>query len=108
MRTTLDLPEELLNEAMSLTGEKTKTAVIIRALKTEIKKAKMVEVLNLRGKYPDMEIDLDVLRGRDRAKRHEDLMKGITDDFDSDWDHKRGDRTDQDSDSECPPDQPNE
>ena len=38
MRTTLDLPEELLNQAMALSHIKTKTQVIKLALKEFIRK----------------------------------------------------------------------
>ena len=38
MRTTLDLPENLLNEAMRVTHAETKTAVIVLALEELIRK----------------------------------------------------------------------
>ena len=38
MRTTIDLPEELLNEAMKVTGAKTKTMTICLALQELIRK----------------------------------------------------------------------
>ena len=47
MRTTLDLPEELLNEAMKITSTGTKTGVIILALRELIRKSKK-EKLNSR------------------------------------------------------------
>jgi len=40
MKTTLDLPDELMEEAMQLTDIKTKTEVIIVALQELIKKIK--------------------------------------------------------------------
>lgn len=40
MRTTLDLPENLLNEAMRVTHSETKTAVIVLALEELIRKSK--------------------------------------------------------------------
>jgi len=40
MKTTLDLPDELMEEAMQLTDIKTKTEVIILALQELIKKIK--------------------------------------------------------------------
>ena len=39
MRTTLDLPEKLLNEAMKITHIDTKTGVIVRALEELIRKS---------------------------------------------------------------------
>ena len=39
MRTTLDLPEHLIKEAMDLTHAKTKTALIIQAVEDLIRKS---------------------------------------------------------------------
>jgi len=63
MRTTLDLNENLLEEAMKLSGEKTKTSIINKALKDYIKKVKGRGIFEYGGKI-DLNIDLDVLRGR--------------------------------------------
>jgi Arc/MetJ family transcription regulator len=63
LRTTLDLNENLLDEAMKLSGEKTKTSVIHKALTDYINKAKSRGILDFGGKL-DLKIDLDVLRGR--------------------------------------------
>jgi Arc/MetJ family transcription regulator len=63
MRTTLDLPEELLNEAMKATRINTKTKVIITALEELIRKSKISELKEFKGKI-DLEIDLKDLRGR--------------------------------------------
>ena len=63
MRTTLDLPENLLAEAMQLTNIPTKTKVIVAALEELIKKNKMLELTKYKGKVA-MDIDLDTLRGR--------------------------------------------
>ena len=63
MRTTLDLPEDLLNEAMKATQIKTKTKVIITALEELIRKSKIAELKEFKGKI-DLDIDLDTIRGR--------------------------------------------
>jgi len=63
MRTTLDLPEELLSEAMQLTHSSTKTGVIVLALKELIKKSKISDLKKYKGKI-DLDIDLDVIRDR--------------------------------------------
>ncbi len=63
MRTTLDLPEDLVAEAMKATDIKTKTKVIITALEQLIKKTKISEIKKYKGKV-DLDIDLDELRGR--------------------------------------------
>lgn len=63
MRTTLDLPEELLDEAMKTTQIKTKTKVIITALEELIRKSKISEIKDYKGKI-DLDIDLNSIRGR--------------------------------------------
>jgi len=64
MRTTLDLPEDLLNEAMRTTHIQTKTKVIITALEELIRKTKIAELKQFKGQVSDLGIDLEVLRGR--------------------------------------------
>ncbi len=63
MRTTLDLPASLINEAMKVSHQKTKTAVIITALEDFLRKNRLQGLKRFRGKV-DLDIDLDVLRGR--------------------------------------------
>jgi len=63
MRTTLDLPEALLEEAMALTHIQTKTDVIKTALQNLIQKEKIRGLKNYFGKI-DLDIDLDTLRDR--------------------------------------------
>ena len=63
MRTTLDLPEDLLKEAMKASNSKTKTRVIIVALEDLIRKSKIADIKKFKGKV-DIDIDLDVIRGR--------------------------------------------
>ena len=63
MRTTLDLPEELLSEAMKVTQINTKTKVIIKALEDLIRKSKISELKEFKGKI-DLAINLDDIRGR--------------------------------------------
>jgi len=63
MRTTLDLPESLLQEAMALTHTVTKTEVIKLALSNLIQKEKIQELKSYFGKI-DLEIDLNELRSR--------------------------------------------
>ena len=50
MRTTLDLPENLLNEAMKVTHTGTKTGVIIKALGELVRKSKISDLKKYRGK----------------------------------------------------------
>lgn len=63
MRTTLDLPRELLEEAMQLTHTGTKTAVIVMALEELIRRAKISDLKKYRGKI-QLDMDLDTLRSR--------------------------------------------
>mgnify|MGYP000431854657 CR=1 FL=1 len=63
MRTTLDLPEELLDEAMKATHIQTKTKVIVTALEELIRKSKITELKKYKGKV-DLDIDLNTLRCR--------------------------------------------
>ena len=63
MRTTLDLPEDLVKEAMKVTRINTKTKVIITALEDLIRKSRISELKEYKGKI-DLDIDLEKLRGR--------------------------------------------
>lgn len=63
MRTTLDLPEELIDEAMRLTNNETITAVVICALENLVRKAKIEEIKAYKGQV-ELSIDLDSLRER--------------------------------------------
>ena len=63
MRTTLDLPEHLLNEAMKVTHMDTKTGVIVKALEELIRKSRISELKTYKGKI-DLDIDLDKVRDR--------------------------------------------
>ncbi len=63
MKTTLDLPENLLNEAMKVTHTNTKTAVIVKALEELVRKSKISELKKYRGRI-DLDIDLNELRDR--------------------------------------------
>ena len=63
MRTTLDLPGPLVDEAMRLSHQKTKTAVIISALEDLIRKTRISGLRKYRGKV-DLDIDLNVTRKR--------------------------------------------
>ena len=63
MRTTIDLPEDLLDEAMKLTHMRTKTGVIVLALEELIQKSKIKNLKGYKGKI-DLDMDLDTLRNR--------------------------------------------
>ena len=58
MKMTLDLPEDLLSEAMKATHIQTKTKVIVTALEELIRKSKIAGLKKYKGKV-DLDIDLD-------------------------------------------------
>lgn len=63
MKTTIDLPEELIAEAMQATGSKSKIEAIKKALHEVILREKRLKLLNFKGKV-DLNIDLNSLRDR--------------------------------------------
>jgi len=63
MRTTLDLPEALLREAMKASHQKTKTAAIITALQDLVRKSRLQELRRFRGRV-DVDLDVNILRKR--------------------------------------------
>ena len=63
MRTTLDLPENLLAEAMKATNINTKTKVIITALEDLIRKTQISNLKKYKGKV-NLDIDMNQLRNR--------------------------------------------
>lgn len=64
MRTTLDIPEKLIEEAMKVTGATTKSQLIKDALQAEIDRAKRKRLIARKGTF-DLDVDLDTLRNRD-------------------------------------------
>ncbi|MCD4715458.1 MAG: type II toxin-antitoxin system VapB family antitoxin [Desulfobacterales bacterium] len=63
MRTTLDLPEDLIDEAMKASQSNTKTKVIITALEELIRKSNISGLKKYKGKV-DLDIDMNTIRGR--------------------------------------------
>ncbi len=63
MRTTLDLPRDLIEEAMRVSNVKTKTALIVQALEDFVRKSKLRKLKGYKGKV-DLDIDLSILRAR--------------------------------------------
>jgi len=68
MRTTLNLNEALLTEAMKWMGETTKTATINEALKRFIEFKKRKRLVEFAGKM-DLDVDLDITRKRNGVHR---------------------------------------
>jgi hypothetical protein len=68
MRTTLDLPEELVDEARAALGYKSKTDTIIFALKEIVRRDRIEQLKDLMGKIDfDWEVAID-MRGKDRKR----------------------------------------
>lgn len=63
MRTTIDLPQSLIEEAMKVANQKTKTSVIIAALEDYIRKSRIQGLKKFRGRV-QLDIDLRALRKR--------------------------------------------
>jgi hypothetical protein len=63
MRTTLELPDALVNEALTLTKIPTKTELIKFALENVIQREKIKELAKYFGEIT-LDIDLDKLRKR--------------------------------------------
>ena len=65
MRTTLDLPDDLLAQAQRACGARTKTMTVVMALQQLVNSSKIEALRTLRGKVR-LDIDLKALRA-DRA-----------------------------------------
>lgn len=68
MRTTLDLPEELLDEARRLLGFKSKTDTVVVSLQELIRRKRIDELKQMVGKI-ELEIDVDASRRRPSGKK---------------------------------------
>jgi hypothetical protein len=63
MRTTLDIPENLLDEARSLLGFKSKTDTVILSLQELIRRKRIEELRSMLGKVK-LEVDIPASRRR--------------------------------------------
>jgi len=66
MRTTLDLPEDLVEEARRLLGFKSKTDTVVLSLRELVRRRRIEELKELLGK---VRLDIDVARSRRRPTR---------------------------------------
>lgn len=66
MRTTLDLPEELVEEARRLLGFKSKTDTVVVSLRELIRRRRIEELKQLAG---TIELEIDLPRSRRRTRR---------------------------------------
>lgn len=63
MKTSIDLPEDLISEAMRISGSKSKIEAIKKALQEMIEREKRLKLLKFKGKI-DFDVDLDGVRNR--------------------------------------------
>ncbi len=63
MKTTIDLPDELIAAAMRVSNSKTKIEAIKLGLEELINKERRLSLLQFKGKV-DLDINLDTLRDR--------------------------------------------
>jgi hypothetical protein len=61
MRTTLIIPDDLMNDLMEETGEKSKTLLVRRSLEEMLQRVRRESLTRLRGTIP-LDIDLEILR----------------------------------------------
>jgi Arc/MetJ family transcription regulator len=66
MRTTLDLPAELLEEARQSLGFTSKTDTVVLALRELVRRQRLTELKSLLGR---VRLDVDVPRSRRRPRR---------------------------------------
>jgi Arc/MetJ family transcription regulator len=66
MRTTLDLPEDLLEEARTTLGFKSKTDTVVMALRELVRRRRIEELKALMGR---VRLDVDVPASRRRPRR---------------------------------------
>lgn len=64
MKTTLNLPLDLMDKAMRAGKCGTKTETVVLALEQLIRHERLARLRALRGTMPDFDPDLDALRGR--------------------------------------------
>lgn len=68
MRTTLDLPDELLEEARTALGFKSKTDTVVMALRELVRRRRLDELKALMGRV-QLEVDVPASRRRPRRVR---------------------------------------
>lgn len=68
MRTTLDLPGDLLEEARTALGFKSKTDTVVMALRELVRRRRLDELKALMGRV-HLQIDVPASRRRPRSRR---------------------------------------
>jgi len=67
MRTTLDLPMDLVDEARDALGFKSKTDTVVLALRELVRRRRLDELKSLLGRV-QLDVDLPASRRRSRAR----------------------------------------
>jgi Arc/MetJ family transcription regulator len=67
MRTTLDIPAELIDEAQRLLGLRSRSKTVIAALENLIQHGRIDEIKHLMG---SLRLDIDLQKSRRRPKRN--------------------------------------
>ena len=75
MRATLSIPDELIREVQSLSGQKSKTGAIIHVMEEYVRRKKVDALLALRGKVTveydwQAEEELELKAAEEREKYH--------------------------------------
>jgi len=65
MRTTLDLPADLVDEARNVLGFKSKTDTVVLALREVVRRSRVDELKALMGR---VQLDVDIPRSRRRPR----------------------------------------
>ena len=65
MRTTLDLPADLVEEARNVLGFKSKTDTVVLALREVVRRSRVDELKALMGR---VQLDVDIPRSRRRPR----------------------------------------
>ena len=73
MRTTLELPEELIDEARTTLGFKSKTDTVVYALKEVVRRG---HVQGLKALFGKVHIELDLNKSRGRAPSKPSTARG--------------------------------
>jgi Arc/MetJ family transcription regulator len=68
MRTTLDLPADLVEEARNVLGFKSKTDTVVLALREVVRRSRLDELKALMGRV-QLDVDLPRSRRRPRPRR---------------------------------------
>jgi hypothetical protein len=67
MRTTVDIPDQLLRDVQEMTGAATRRDALIQALEDYIRRQRIQRVIDVAGTL-EFDVDIRELRNRDRKR----------------------------------------